>query len=262
MNPFTPLSSTDSAYVEAEDRLCARTLPEKCLTIVAYLLPGIIVFLLINTSLHDQLTALFGLSSATYQFWVLVGLSFGWHFGYPLYRLRIRDGLSWPQVWRSLSLHRFSARGFFILTPIFFILLLFIAVPYMRFAFPPLQYWLAEFSTFAIPEHSLFSDYTKVYALSPWQLALLFLGNFIGEEVYFRGYLLKRSAFLGRHNWWIHSLLFSAYHFWQIPMTWALSFISLVFGYWMLKRRNLWELILLHILINLFLPLAVRLVFG
>lgn len=255
-------SSIDSDYAEAESRLVARTPGQKARTILDYLLPGIAVFLLINTVLHDWLVTVTGLDSRTYQFWVLIGLTFGWHIAYPIWVLRHQEKMSWPEVWSTLSLHRFSAKGFFLITPVFFLALLIVAVPYMHFVFPPLHDWLQSISALNIPEHSIFHDYTTIYSFAPWQLALLFVGNFLGEEIYFRGYLLKRSAFLGTNNWWIHSLLFSAYHLWQIPMTYALSFISLAFGFWMLRRRNLWELMLLHVLINLFLPVVVQLIYG
>jgi membrane protease YdiL (CAAX protease family) len=29
----------------------------------------------------------------------------------------------------------------------------------------------------------------------------LFIGNFLGEELYFRGYLMKKIAFLGNSAW-------------------------------------------------------------
>nr|WP_299339761.1 CPBP family intramembrane glutamic endopeptidase [Allomuricauda sp.] len=112
----------------------------------------------------------------------------------------------------------------------------------------------------AIPEYSIFHNYETIYSFAPWQLALLFIGNFLGEEVYFRGYLMKKSAFLGMHNWWVHSVLFTIYHFWQIPMTYALGAISLSFGLLMHWRKNLFELILLHVLINLLMPILAQLI--
>ncbi|CAH8247854.1 CPBP family intramembrane metalloprotease [Paenibacillus melissococcoides] len=57
----------------------------------------------------------------------------------------------------------------------------------------------------------------------PWPLLLIgLIGNFIGEEVYFRGYLLKKIGRL-RFDWLILSILFQFYHMWQAPINWAFT---------------------------------------
>jgi len=74
------------------------------------------------------------------------------------------------------------------------------------------------------PAWSIFGgDPSGLYAFPPFALLLLFIGNFLGEELYFRGYLMKKSSFLGRANWFINPFLFALYHLWQIPMTWPWS---------------------------------------
>ncbi|MEM1325644.1 MAG: CPBP family intramembrane glutamic endopeptidase [Bacteroidota bacterium] len=255
-------STTDPTYNYYESELQARTPKEKVFVIFNYLLPGILITLLINVkSVVNYLSQLFDTSIEQYQYYIVVFVALGWHLCYPLYVLKVKRKYTWKAIAQTLSLHRFSVKGFFLLTPLFFILVLVIAVPYMRYVFPVLNQFLQQIPLLQIPEHSIFHDYETLYEFSPWQIALLLIGNFLGEEVYFRGYLMKRSAFLGKHNWWIHSLLFTIYHLWQIPMTYALGFISLAFGLYMSWRKNLYELILLHILINLLLPTVVQLVF-
>lgn len=250
-------------YQHFTEALMAKRGFEKAFVIFNYLLPGIVITLLINVkSIHNFFVTAFNLSSENYQFWLLIGLTFGWHLGYPVFMLKIKKKYSWKEVFQALNLDRFSIKGAFLTTPMFFLLVLLFAVPYMGLLFSHINTYLQSIELFTIPEHSIFYDYQTIYSFAPWQLTLLLIGNFLGEEVYFRGYLLKRSAFLGKHNWWIHSILFTIYHLWQIPMTYALGFISLSFGIYMIWRKNLYELIILHILINLILPIAVQILWN
>jgi membrane protease YdiL (CAAX protease family) len=254
---------TNLQYDKYETDLKAKTCFQKVLVFINYILPGVIVLLLINVkNLHDYLSDYFHISSEYFQFWVLIGLTFGWHIAYPIYMLKVKKKYTWKQVKEALNINQFTLKGFFVITPLFFVLVLILAVPYMGILFTDIHEFLQSIDFIAIPEHSLFYDYSKIYSLAPWQIGLLFIGNFVGEEIYFRGYLLKKSAFLGNHNWWIHSILFSAYHLWQIPMTYSLSFISLSFGLYMIWRKNLFELMLLHLMINLLLPIIVQLAWS
>ena len=84
-------------------------------------------------------------------------------------------------------------------------------------------------------------------------MAFLFIGNFLGEELYFRGYLMKKTAFLGRWNWTVNSLLFALYHLWQIPQTWPLIVMVLAFGLLMWLRKDLYVILLFHLFGNMWL---------
>jgi membrane protease YdiL (CAAX protease family) len=56
--------------------------------------------------------------------------------------------------------------------------------------------------------------------------------NIFSEEVFFRGYLFRKSLFLGRWTWIANGLLFIAYHIFQIPLTYAIFPVGLmVSGY-------------------------------
>ena len=81
----------------------------------------------------------------------------------------------------------------------------------------------------------------------------LFIGNFLGEELYFRGYLMKKSSFLGRANWFVNPLLFALYHLWQIPQTWPLIGLVLAFGLLMRMRKDLYVLVAFHLFVNMWL---------
>lgn len=92
-----------------------------------------------------------------------------------------------------------------------------------------------------------------LYKFPPFALLLLFIGNFLGEELYFRGYLMKKIAFLGNAAWVVNSLLFATYHFWQIPQTWPLVDLVLTIGLLMQLRKDLYVLVAFHFFIDMWL---------
>ncbi len=99
-----------------------------------------------------------------------------------------------------------------------------------------------------MPDYSIFKG--DLYDF-PVMLLFLFIGNFLGEELYYRGYLMKKCSFLGQHTWWITSILFALYHLWQIPETWPSILPVLIFGFMMMLRKDIYVVIILHIFLNL-----------
>jgi len=107
---------------------------------------------------------------------------------------------------------------------------------------------------FRIPAGSIFQDTPEAMLGFPaMALAVLAIGNFVGEELYFRGYLMKKSAFLGRANWVVNSVLFALYHLWQVQQTWPMVGLVLSFGLLMALRKDLYVLIAFHFLMSMWL---------
>ena len=111
----------------------------------------------------------------------------------------------------------------------------------MQLIWAPLSALVQAVPLFHVPRWSIFGgDPAALYAFPPFALALLFIGNFLGEELYYRGYLMKKSGFLGRANWVFNPFLFALYNLWQIPFTWPLIGLVLAFGLLMwLRKRSL-----------------------
>jgi len=82
-------------------------------------------------------------------------------------------------------------------------------------------------------------------------LGIGFVGNFLCEELYFHGYLMKKIGYLGPWAWVVNSLLFGLYHVWQAPTTWALIGPVFLFGLLMQWRKNQYPLIAFHFLVNI-----------
>jgi uncharacterized protein len=136
------------------------------------------------------------------------------------------------------------------MAPLAFAASVIFSLPWMLTAYTPLQGWLGSQPVFAIPAHSMFASAEAFYGASSVLLGLMLIGNFVGEEIYFRGYLMKKTAFLGRANWLVGSVLFALYHLWQIPQTWPLLVPMLFFGLLMQMRKNLYALIAFHTFFN------------
>lgn len=85
-------------------------------------------------------------------------------------------------------------------------------------------------------------------------LAGIFIDGIIGpvvEEIYFRGYLLPRMAYLGKWAPIINGLLFGLYHFWQPHNYLAIIAIGMVLSYIVWKKQNVYLGILIHCSLNI-----------
>jgi membrane protease YdiL (CAAX protease family) len=94
-----------------------------------------------------------------------------------------------------------------------------------------------------------------------WVAVVFFVGwllNVIGEEFWFRGYILPRQELaMGARAWIANGLMFGFNHIWQ---PWNLLLIvpgALIGAYVVQRRRNTWILIIMHGLMNLILVAAV-----
>lgn len=81
----------------------------------------------------------------------------------------------------------------------------------------------------------------------------------IVEELYFRGYLLPRIAYLKGFAPLINALLFALYHFWQPYALFTVTLFALPLAYAVWWKRNVYLPIIVHCLTNLIMfivPLA------
>lgn len=242
----------DPEYRAFVDQYQARTVGAKAFYLFMHLLPGMLVYLLINVPpVYQFALRTTGLSDAMLQGCSLLAMAFLWHLAVPLLALRWVDKLSFRESLAFLSLRRFDTNGFFVVMPVVFVVGTLCMVPYFKYLFTPLWGFFATIPGLNPPVHSIFRDPTVFYGLFPaWFLAIGFVGNFLCEELYFRGYLMKKIGFLGPWAWAVNSLLFGLYHLWQAPITWALIVPVFLLGLLMQWRKNLYPLIAFHFLVN------------
>jgi uncharacterized protein len=227
----------------------------KLFYLLMYLLPGILVYVAINVGwVYRAELRYTGVCGKNLQFgWVMI-ITFGWHMLTPFLFLRFADKLTFKQSLEFLGLDRIDLGGLFLFLPVYCAGFAIVALPYMHFVWNPFSSWLQTIPAFQVPAYSIFRPGPEgLYSFPPVALLFLFIGNFLGEELYFRGYLLKKSAFLGRAVWIVNSLLFAVYHFWQVPQTWPLLGLVLAFGLLMWLRRDVYILISFHLFVNMWL---------
>jgi uncharacterized protein len=209
------MSVENPTYDKYAEKFQAKTLTSKISYILAYLLPGVVAYTLVNIeSVHQALSSFFGLEGYDYQYYLFVIFTLGWHMALPIFMLRKHEKLKWVEVWEFLSLDRFSFKEIVLVAPIAFGMSVLFSLPYMMTLYEPFQTYLNDVTGLKIPTHSIFASYEAFYGAPALMMALMLIGNFVGEEVYFRGYLMKKTSFLGRFNWIINSILFCAYHLW------------------------------------------------
>jgi hypothetical protein len=259
----------DAMYDHYTANYQAQSLGAKTFYLVMYLLPGILVWTFINIEpVYRAELRLTGVPGRYLQYGWLIFITFFWHMLLPLLILRCSDKLTWKQCLEFLSLNRVDLRGLFVVLPVYCLLFALVALPYMQWLWNPLERWLWAVPAFQMPSYTIFKGGPGgLYDFPPVALLLLFIGNFLGEELYFRGYLMKKTAFLGNATWLINSTLFAIYHFWQVPQTWPLAGMVLTIGLLMQLRKNLYVLIAFHFFINMWLtfgayPLAKLLHFA
>jgi uncharacterized protein len=234
------------------DRFQAKTPMSRVFYISAYLLPGVLAYILVNIEpVHRFFSGILGLHGYNYQYCLFVIFTLSLHMALPVFMLRKHEKLKWKEVFEFLSLNRFSFKEILLVAPLAFAMSVVLSLPYMMTLYEPFQTWLNSVPGLQIPSHSIFASYEAFYGAPAIVMILMLIGNFVGEEIYFRGYLMKKTAFLGRYNWLVNSILFCAYHLWQVPQTWPLIVPFLFFGLTMQLRKNLYTMIMFHLLFNL-----------
>jgi uncharacterized protein len=243
----------DAVYDYYSAKYQAKTAVEKIVCLGLYLLPGILVFVVVNVEpLFRWEMSVTGLSARYVQYaWVLI-ITFGWHIFVPFVVLRCVDKLTLRESYAFLGLNQVDWRGLLTVLPVFMAGFAVISLPYVKYVAPVIEEWTKTIPLFRIPGYSIFQDTPEnIYSFPPIALLFLGIGNFLGEELYFRGYLMKKSAFLGEANWTVNSVLFAIYHVWQVQQTWPMIGLILLFGLLMKLRKDLWVMVGFHFFVNM-----------
>jgi membrane protease YdiL (CAAX protease family) len=243
----------DAVYDFYSAKYQAKTTLGKLVYLSLYLLPGVLAFVVVDIEpLFRWEMAVTGWPARYVQYaWVLI-ITFGWHIFVPFMVLRYVDKWTLRESCAFLGLNRVDWRGLLTVLPIFMVGFAVISLPYVKCVAPVIEDWTKTIPLFRIPSYSIFQDTPEnIYSFPPIALLLLGIGNFLGEELYFRGYLMKKSAFLGEANWTVNSLLFGLYHVWQAQQTWPMLGLILTFGLLMKLRKDLWVMVGFHFFVNM-----------
>lgn len=81
--------------------------------------------------------------------------------------------------------------------------------------------------------------------------AVTFFFNIVGEELWWRGYVLPRQELaFGRATWWIHGLLWAAFHLFKYWDVIGLLPICLLIAYAAGRLKDNWPSLIAHALFN------------
>lgn len=88
-----------------------------------------------------------------------------------------------------------------------------------------------------------------------WDIVLLFLVTFVfnivGEELWWRGYILPRQELThGRATWLIHGLLWTGFHAFKYWELLSLLPVTLVLAYVSQRTKNNWPTLIAHAIVN------------
>ncbi len=240
----------DPVYDAFAEKHQATTTTSRLTYLLLHLLPGIFAVIVLNIpAVYYPIRDAIGLPDRTFQYLLFIGVTYVWHMGLPFLILKTVDKLSFRESLAFLGLNRIDWKGVVVVLPVIMVVYTVVSIPWFLWPYLPLEQWLSAVPIFQMPDYSIFAG--DFYAFPPLWLAFLFIGNFLGEEVYYRGYLMKKTAFLGRHNWWVTSALFALYHLWQVEQTWPLFLPALIFGAVMVLRKDIYVVIVLHVVLNL-----------
>lgn len=127
--------------------------------------------------------------------------------------------------------------------------------------------WLIQFEFFSPPafllpavdprlDNSFISDTFMGYPLKgQWWILIVYLSvlvfNIVGEEFWWRGYILPRQELVFKNwTWVVHGILWALFHFfWKWNLLILLP-ICLALSYVVFKRKNTWIGIITHMMFN------------
>lgn len=232
----------------------ASTAKEKAWILFLYFIPGMALTIALFT-MARALTSFLGFSLWFTQILIVLVFLFVLQLFFVYLNARYLDGLSLASIVEGLGLKRFSFVNILLAVAygIVSLILLNVYVSHVgRHIYSFLQTipWLSmpewHFQVCAKPEYSSFEMVLLLMAM---------LGmNVFCEEVFFRGYLFRKSAFLGRATWIVNGLFFIAYHLFQVPLTYAIFPVGLMISGYFAWRKDIYGAMIIHLMINVFLP--------
>lgn len=177
--------------------------------------------------------------------------------------LRRMDGMNLRQMADWLGLTRFDGKSLLLsaaLTLPFIAFINYLWLPLVK----PAWAFLDSVPLFRMPpwfwQNTMAeSIQTLPRSLTVTTMAFVIFFNHFCEEVYFRGFLYRKTEpFFGRWTPIAAGVLFVSYHVFQIPKTWPMFPLGIFMSSMYHWRRDIYSVILVHTLINLLVGLGFK----
>jgi uncharacterized protein len=249
----------DEEYTRLGLATCAHNGWQTAFFIAMHIIPGFGAYLGMYV-FREDLIAITGLSSKYVVALTLLTMAFGWHIGGVFAWLRWIDKLSLHDSLSYLGLNRWDWKGMLVIVPLACLFYSLVSLPYDAFITPTLRNAINAIPAFHIYDWHI--QKTGYFNFPLLLIILSFVGAHLGEEIYFRGFLLQKISHV-RFNWMINAVLFMCYHVWQAPVNWARIPIALLspVALLVMLRKSLWVSVLFHVFVN-FLLFSVMVAIG
>ena len=213
--------------------------------VALHLVPGLLAYALLRTAREPTQQAL-GITSAEAQIGVIMtGLML--FLGAATFAFaRLLDGLGPRAVLRLTGLVRFDWVALLVAVAIW---LLVLAISSILDYEDDLRALVETVDWLALPPWH-FQRTDGFTELAPALGGFALVANVVCEELWFRGYLQDKVAFLGRLSWIPAGLLFTLYHVFEAPVAYPGVLGGLALAALWALRRDLWSCVLLHALLN------------
>ena len=109
--------------------------------------------------------------------------------------------------------------------------------------------WLPAWFSAGPGQLAVYSPTIRSATVGLWIVSQVFAGPIV-EELYFRGYLLPRIAYLNGSARLLNAVLFGVYHFWQPYAVFTIILFALPLAYAVWWKRNVYLSMIAHCTIN------------
>jgi membrane protease YdiL (CAAX protease family) len=222
-----------------------RTAAARASVVALHLVPGILAYVLLRT-VREPLQHLLGVASAEAQIGLImtgVMLLMG---AATFACARLVDGLGPRRALHATGVTRFDPVAIVLAVAIWLAVL---AGSSLLGYEHDIRAAIERVDWLALPAWH-FQRINGFSELAPLVGGFALVANVVCEELWFRGYLQDKLAFLGPMSWVGGGVLFTLYHVFEAPVAYpgVLGGLALA-GLWA-ARRDLWSCVLLHALLN------------
>jgi uncharacterized protein len=239
----------DNEYTALSHATAADTPLKISFFLAMHIIPGIGAYLGMYV-FREPLMAVSGISSKYIVALTLLTMAFGWHICGVFAYLRWIDKLGFRDSLSYLGLNRWDWKGMLVIVPLACLYFTVIGLPYQAYVAPPINEAINAIPAFHIYDWHI--QKTGYFSFPLPLIILSFIGAHLGEEIYFRGFLLQKMSKV-KYHWMINAVLFECYHVWQAAVNWSQAPLGLIdpFALIVFWRKNLWVSVAYHIFLNM-----------
>jgi len=225
---------------------------------IIYFIPGTVYFIF-NTIFARKIAEMLGSDLWVTQIYIVSFLLCGLMLLITWLYLKVVEGLSFKGMVNELGLNRFSWKNMLLAVLMTIPFLIFYKLVWTPIVWKPGFHFLDSISVFHIPEWNWqkigipYAAETLSKSVFLPAIITMIIANHLGEEIFFRGFLFKRTEpFFGKLSFIAAGLLFILHHTFQASKTYPAFPLGIFITGYYAWRRDIYGCILIHFLMNVF----------